>query len=87
MNEAKHNFELKHDQDFTEIIAEGSEVKVHINHTTKSGHFTNGTEEFGGKLTFDQDKRLTDYDGVTFLPTIVVKMIRKAGYVVPRHMV
>lgn len=84
---AKHEFKQTDFQDHTEIIEVNSEIKVLINHTTKRGHFGDGTEGIGGKLTFDENKRLTDYDGVTFLPTVVVKAIRKAGYTVPTHMV
>ncbi len=34
---------------------------------------------------FFENKKLEDYDGVFELPKEAIKLIRKAGYVVPKH--
>ncbi len=38
-------------------------------------------------LWFDNDKRLKDYDGVFELPKQAIKLIRKAGYIVPNEFI
>lgn len=59
---------------------------VRIHPEKKSGHFTDGTEERSGTLTFNDNKTVSDYDGAFLIPKTVAKLIRSLGYKVPRDM-